>query len=276
MNTVITICAKNYIGLSLILGQSVKKFDKNCQFLIFVADVMSAEDKKRLDVPENVIFSKEVLPISEKLWNEMAFKYNLTEFCTAIKPFCLEWVFENTKSDKVIYFDPDILVYNSLDIIWKQLDKSSFFITPHILTIETEFSGQVKEEGVLFSGMYNLGFIGIKKSDSTKKMLDWWKNRLTYKCYADNLNFYFFDQKWIDFLPCFFSQDEVFICRNLGLNLAPWNYYERKIIDIDGKHFVKSRIVGDIPTVPLIFVHYSGYNYKSLLDNRIEQKTLKV
>lgn len=275
MNTVITICAKNYIGLSLILGQSVEKYNKDCRFLIFVADEMSQEDKIRLSVPDNVVFAREVLPLADSIWDEMAFKYNLTEFCTAIKPFCLEWVFNNTSTDKVIYFDPDVLIYDSLDIIWNILDKSSFLITPHILTIETEFTGQIKEEGILFSGMYNLGFIGLKKTIHVRQMLDWWKNRLTYKCYSDNLNFYFFDQKWIDFLPCFFPEEEVYICRNMGFNVAPWNYYERKLINIDGKYFATSRISKDSKLDPLIFVHYSGYNYKSLLNNRIEQKNIE-
>lgn len=271
MKSVITICAKNYIGLSLILGQSISKYNKDINFYIFVADEMSEEDKKRLDVPSCVYFAKDVLPIEEQLWDEMSFKYNLTEFCTAIKPFCLEWIFNNTKSEKVIYFDPDILVYDSLDLIWNQLDSSSFFITPHIVTIETKFTGQIKEDALLLSGMYNLGFIALRKSSYSKQMLEWWKERLINKCYVDKLNSHFYDQKWIDFLPCFFPQQEVFVSRNLGLNMAPWNFYERKFVEHGGKRYVRNRIIQDTSEDTLVFVHYSGFNYKLLVKNTVEQ-----
>jgi hypothetical protein len=48
---------------------------------------------------------------------------------------------------------------------------------------------------------------------------------------------YFTDQKWMDFLPFLLS-----ISLDLGLNVAPWNFYEREIVNKDNRFFVKNRI----------------------------------
>lgn len=275
MNAIITICAKNYIGLSRILGESIKKTNPDIDFYIFVADEFSDNEKKQYNLPDNVLISKDVLNIKKELWDRLAFQYDLTELCTAIKPFCLEWMFQSQKYNNIAYMDPDILVYDNLQYIWDRLKDKSVFLTPHITSLEENFSGQITEEGLLFSGMYNLGFIALRKTQNTMKLLAWWKNRLVDKCFVDIHNSLFYDQKWIDFLPCTLG-DDVLIDRHLGCNMAPWNFYERKVFIEDGKFFIRSRNTEDKCFYPLLFVHYSGYNYKSLLNDVIEQKNINM
>ncbi len=275
MNAIITICAKNYIGLSSILGESIKASNPDVDFYIFVADEFLDDEKKEYNIPSNVYISKDVLNIPAETWDKMSFQYDLTELCTSIKPYCLEWVFNNKKCDNVLYMDPDILVFNKLDHIWNELGNHSMLITPHVTSIEEKFSGQITEEGLLFSGLYNLGFIGVHNDDNSRLMLKWWQNRLENKCFVDVNKSYFYDQRWMDFLPCFFDT-KVKIDRHLGCNLAPWNFYERRVIEKDNTFYVKNRISGDSVENILLFVHYSGYNYKSLIGNLVEQKNIKL
>jgi hypothetical protein len=89
---IFTICAKNYIGLAQALEKSVQQYNDNVDFYIVVADEL--DTGKEPPVADNVLIAKSVLPIEENLWTNMAFKYNLTEFCTAIKPFSLEYFFK--------------------------------------------------------------------------------------------------------------------------------------------------------------------------------------
>ncbi|RTY83461.1 hypothetical protein EKL97_04045 [Flavobacterium sp. LS1P28] len=269
-----TICAKNYIGLALALEKSIKEHNNDVDFLIFVADEFSDEEKIN-DLPDNIIIAKDTISISQEQWNQMSFKYDLTEFCTSIKPSCFKYVFEKFNPYACIYFDPDILVFNSLDTIFNKLQQHSIIVTPHITTIEDLYTGKLNERNLLYSGMFNLGFLALKRDEYAKKMLDWWEIRLEDRCFQNMMENYFTDQKWMDFLPSFFP-NQLVISHDLGLNVAPWNFYEREIIDIDNSYFVKNRIKKEVDTLyPLTFVHFSGYNYNALINGEIVQGNIK-
>lgn len=269
-----TICAKNYIGLALALEKSIKHHNSDIDFLIFVADEFSDEEKN-LDLPENIIVAKEKIGITEEKWIQMSFKYDLTEFCTSIKPSCFKYIFKNYNPDACVYFDPDILVFNSLNTIFDKLEEYSIMVTPHITTIENIYTGKLNERNLLYSGMFNLGFLALKNDHNSIKMLDWWETRLEDRCFQNMMENYFTDQKWMDFLPSFFPND-LLISHDLGLNVAPWNFFERKIISENNLFFVENRI-DDLnkQRYPLTFVHFSGYNYKALIEGNIIQGNIK-
>ena len=84
MKSVFTIVAKNYIGLAKVLRQSMLEKNEDVSFYIFVAD----EQCDEYEGEKGVLFAKDCVDIDRKTWIDMSFKYSLTEFCTAIKPFC--------------------------------------------------------------------------------------------------------------------------------------------------------------------------------------------
>jgi hypothetical protein len=272
MNCVFTIVAKNYIGLAEVLEKSVRQ-NANCDFFVFVADEMNDVEKNKYSLADNILFAKEKLEIEDSLLEQMAFKYDLVEFCTSIKPACFQYFFDKDKYEKIIYFDPDIYVYNSLDPIFSELENSSILLTPHILTMQTPFVGDYPDHLFLLNGTFNLGFLGLKKSPETEKFLQWWHNRLQNDCFADNDRGTITDQKWINLLPSFFSFPVLNISKNSGMNLAPWNYFEREVSKIGEHYFVSDRnnLNGTKPTL-LLFVHFSGYDYKSFIKNSISHK----
>jgi predicted DNA-binding protein YlxM (UPF0122 family) len=205
----------------------------------------------------------------------MSFKYDLTEFCTSIKPSVFSYFLDNTDYDKIIYLDPDIYIYNSLNTIFEILDNQSIVLTPHITTIQNEFKGDRSESGLLSTGVFNLGFCAIKRSLSSQKMISWWHYRLVDKCYIDSYDSYYTDQKWMDFLPCFFTSDELHVSHHLGMNIAPWNFFEREIFIENDILKVKNR-QGDSKNsiFPVLFVHYSGYNYSELKKGNVIQNNI--
>ncbi len=71
-----TICAKNYIGLAQLLGQSIAKYNYNVDFYIVVADEID-KVTTHIDDPY-ILIAKDILSIDEALWNNMTFKYNST------------------------------------------------------------------------------------------------------------------------------------------------------------------------------------------------------
>lgn len=270
--SVFTICAKNYIGLAQILEKSIKETNPQLDFFIFVADEF---EEYPCELPSNVYISRKVLNIDDSLWEEMSFKYDITEFCTSIKPKCFEYIFE-TGYDKVSYLDPDILVFNSLDIIFDLLNKYEIVLVPHITQMQEKYTGDLPEKSFLYVGSYNLGFCAVKKSENSKKIIAWWHNRLIDKCFSNPHEHYFTDQCWMNMLPCFLSNEKLYIFRHIGVDVAPWNYCEREIVLKDSKLYVKLRNQHDDTLYDLIFVHFSGYDYKKLKEGIVIQRDVHV
>jgi len=261
-----TICAKNYIGLAKVLEKSIKKYSKDIDFLIIVADEF---EKKPL--VSNILIAKDILLFEENKWNELTFKYDLTEFCTCIKPFVFMYLFNSCNYKKICYFDPDILFFNSADVIYDKLDNCEILVTPHNLFLSNNENDNIEDE-IRGNGIFNFGFIGFSRGQYSNSFLEWWGNRLLEKCFADPNKCLFTDQKWGDFLPVCFSFDVLHISRDLGWNVAPWNFGERKILINANKYYVTERDNETDKKNNLIFVHFSGYDYKSLFSGYIQQK----
>lgn len=268
-----TIVAKNYIGLGQILGQSLHRHNPEIDFQIFVSDEFKAKPDH---LPQNVIIAKSVLKqLSEEEWTDMAFKYDLTEFCTSIKPFCFEYLF-SLGYEKAYYFDPDIYVFSSIESIIQSLDSHSVALTPQIAGIHANYTGEHPEWAMNVNGIFNLGFCGIRNNDWGNRVVQWWKERLRDQAFADRSVGQFTDQKWMDWMPGFLG-DQLQVLQSLGMNLAPWNYFERKVCTDKDGHIRVSYRTEDMPqrNDRLVFVHFAGYDYAKLKKGIVSRKRIE-
>lgn len=272
MKCIFTIVAKNYLGLAQLLEASVRQHAPHISFYIFVADEPGTGHQNE-PLPVNAYVSKDHLEIEEERWQEMAFKYNLVEFCTAIKPACFQFLFGKKDAEKVIYLDPDTFLFNSPEEIFQQLDTAPIVVTPHILQPQTPFEGNYADYLFLLNGTFNLGFLALKKSSTSENFLNWWNDRLKNDCFFDNDRGTATDQKWINLLPALFPAESYIISRHAGLNVAPWNFHEREVVSQAGTFFVKQRNSEMGKCVPLVFVHFSGYDYSRIGEGQGVHKT---
>ncbi|WP_108507838.1 hypothetical protein [Polynucleobacter acidiphobus] len=244
---IVTIISANYLAYAKTLALSVKKADHGA-LLVLIADKKASCKEKLEYISEfDYIFAED---IGIQSIHEMAFKYDITEFNTALKPFFLEYVINNI-NDRVVYLDPDVFVYERLTPIQDALQRSSILLTPHSTTPIMD-GLRPSDIDFLRTGVFNLGFIAIKKCDEVKKFLCWWKSRCEKLCFNDTAFGTFVDQKWIDLVPCYFSKVE--ILKIAGLNVAYWNIHERTLSKNNGKFLVNGE--------PLYFFHYSGIDTK--------------
>lgn len=264
-NAIFTVCAKNYLAQALTLKQSVEATNPNTGFFIFLSDAVDGKE-----LPEVILLDESWIP----QWKKMAFKYNVVEFSTSIKPFCIDYLF-NKGYENVLYIDPDIYVYKSLDGIFEILTSKSIVLTPHRCTMFDDMRGPTSELIVSLVGVYNLGFIGIRNDEIGKRVVNWWKNRLHDYCYDDKEQGLFVDQKWMNFVVGYFPND-VHISHNLGFNMAIWNIQERELYLEDGTFKVRS-IEDPTEVYDLTFFHFSGYDpYKpENIDKRVNDYTVK-
>ena len=254
---IFTICAKNYIGLAQILESTVRKYEEETDFFIVVADEFDTTAER----PRSALVAREILSIEGTLWRNMAFKYNLTEFCTSIKPFCIEYFF-NGGYEAVCYLDPDTFLFSDFSYVWAALEENLVVTAPHVTSPQYPYKGDLPDRSFLFNGISNLGFGAFRRSDKVLNVIKWWQDRLKDQCFGEMLWAQCTDQKWTDFFPAFFDSGELMYSNNLGLNLAPWNYFERKVSCESGEWYVESRDGLSDRKDKLVFCHFAGYDYK--------------
>jgi len=182
--------------------------------------------------------------------------YDIVELNTSVKATYFKYLlvkFPDVK--KIIYFDPDIEVFESLDRLLNELETSDIILTPHILTPIRPDDYQPHENLFLQHGIFNLGFIGVNSSkDNVKRFLDWWEARILYQCFKIMEGGFFVDQLPVNLVPIFFKK--VKLLESYGYNMAPWNLHERKLVKAaNGAYSLQDGS-------PLYFYHFSSYNYK--------------
>jgi hypothetical protein len=245
MRVIFTICSNNYLHQAQTLGKSVKMNCSNSKFYIGLADELD----ERINYAE---IDAEIIPIKsiEPTVNYLIQKYNIIEFNTAIKPRYFEYFLHETEANEITYLDPDVCLFGDPNDVTSQYSDAEIFLTPHILT-PIPFDDKKPDEPLFLNyGLYNLGFIHIKKGSHSVKLIDWWKQRTYKKGYDNPAIGLFTDQLWMNLTPLLFSR--VHILTHMGLNMAPWNLHERALTSVDGKFVVNS-------DQPLIFYHFSGF-----------------
>lgn len=176
----------------------------------------------------------------------VAFKFDILELNTNVKPTFLKSLLASGV-DELIYFDPDILVCSSVSFIFDLLRSSSIVVTPHALSPNN--AAPAGEWILLYSGVFNLGFIAVASTEESLRFLTWWEDRCLTEGFVERRNGLFVDQKWINLVPCYY--DRVTILKHPGCNVAYWNLHERGVAK-DGQGWTVNG------SEPLVFYHFSG------------------
>ena len=250
-----TIVSANYLHFGWTLAESFFRFHPDDEFYLLLVDRLPEDFVSRNPAVHVVEVEKLGLPG----FRALAFKYNILELNTAVKPSFLKYLFEKG-ADKVIYFDPDIYLFDSLEVIYDALDTASAVLTPHLLS-PTPDPEHVYENDLLVTGVFNLGFVAVSNSSQGRRFLDWWEERCLQFGFEDLRCGLFVDQKWLIHAPCFF--DNIHILRHAGCNVAYWNLYERALSETAEGYVVNGHS-------PLVFFHFSGY--KPSMPNELSTK----
>lgn len=246
---VYTSICMNYLPKALTLGQSLRESNPDVKFYVVLLEKeIPAEWPEEADkYIDKVILAKD---LGWEDFDKYIFKHSIVEASTSVKGQALVYLLEN-ESDKVLYIDPDIKVYGSLKELEKILDEKDIILTPHLTIPEANKQDIDNNElCALQHGVYNLGFVGVKNGEEGMKFANWWNNRLQLYCYDDIPRGIFTDQRWVDLAPAYF---DVYIMKNPGYNMAPWNLSTRKLSKKGNKILVNGEY-------ELIFFHYSGFD----------------
>jgi len=244
-----TSITNNYLPKARILGHTLKQFHPYWKFIVVISEPVH-ETVNIDNEPFDQVISIHELNIPNL--NSWIFKHTIMEICTAVKGPAAMYIAETTKTNKLIYLDPDIAVFNSLEEISDLLDVHPVLLTPHQTKAETNPDDVLANEVCFLKhGVYNLGFFGVKCDGQGMDFLKWYRDRLSEFCYIDFNWGLYTDQRWCDLAPVLF--DQLHIHRDPGCNVARWNLSQRHLFkDNTGKYIVDDS--------PMKFFHFSGYD----------------
>lgn len=248
---IFTITARNYLAQALTLGDSVEVHHPEAEFTVFVADGLEGLDEGRIRhrlADARAVFEKELI-------EDLAFKYDVTEFCTALKPGIFRHILESgVEVGLVFYLDPDTFLYGRLDGLVDAEPDKTLFLTPHLVDCRLADDNPYPEYRHLWEGIFNLGFCGMRRTPRAFEILDWWHARLRDYAYADLADGLHTDQKWMDYAPAYWGGD-LHVIRHYGVNVAHWNLIERALDTGDEGPTCRGE--------PLLLFHFSGLDFDS-------------
>lgn len=244
-----TIVSNNYLAFARVLAESYRRFHPDAPFFVCVVDEPHL-DLRYSRLPFTTVFAHEIeIP---RFYN-FAFRYEIIELNTAVKPFFLSHLRDVYEIDRVFYFDPDILIQDRLDDLARRLDERVAVLTPHI-TQPLDNDYHPAERTIRQAGVYNLGFLGLRLDERTEDFLDWWEDRLYRYCLVDLPRGVFVDQSWMDLAPAYL--DDVEIVRDPVYNVAYWNLAHRFPRRVEGEWHIDDRRIA--------FTHFSGIDTDDL------------
>jgi len=240
---VFTIVSANYIGFAATLMQSVAEHIPDAERFIVLSDV--PHDFADIDLSATLL-PCDRLGISNidgmKLW------YSVIEFNTAVKPFAFLHFFEKLGFDEACYIDPDILLFSPMTEVFSALRNHSCVLTPHMIH-PLQDGKEPSDLTIMKSGVYNLGFLGLRNDSDGRRLASWWADRCFTNCRIDIAGNMFTDQRWMDLAPAFVSRP--FILRHPGYNIAYWNLLHRSVSRTKAGRWL---VNGE----RLVFFHFSG------------------
>lgn len=245
-----TSAAINYLPKVRKLFASLRKHHPEFELVMALSDGRpEGLDLSREDF-DRIISVDDLDNVPDKL--RWVYFHTIVELSTAIKPFVLQRLLDEPGVARVIYFDPDMVVFDRLDDMLAELDAGNVALTPH-QTMPEESVDAIRDNEIssLKHGIYNLGFLGVRPTDEGKRFAKWWGDRIYHFCVADIPGGLFTDQRWVDFAPAFF--DGVRILKSSRFNVATWNLTTR---EMEGNQARGFRVDGR----PLGFYHFTGFD----------------
>ena len=170
------------------------------------------------------------------------------ELCTAAKGLMLRHLLAMGAA-KVIYFDPNIALFDSVSPVVELLDSHPIVLTPRLSVSARRGPRFSQAETGASDGVYDFGFAAIAGTDAGRAFADWWSDRLSGFCHDELRAERPADRSWGDVIPALFPG--TYILHDEGYNVASWNLEDRPI------HITP---VGDITVhgAPLRFINFAG------------------
>ena len=244
--TICTIASTNYLAYLRTVCQSFLEHHPlgSCHVLFIdefsgkfnpASEPFRAYGTEEMDVPE---------------LRAMSFHYDAFEYSCSLKPYFARHLLRHHGLETLFYLDADTWVTGSFQAALSQLAECDALLTPHLDEPLPMDGLRPNDADMVLSGVYNMGFLGLRNTPNTIRLLDWWAEQLVTDCIIDHRNGLLGDQRFMDQAIQTFPDIQPF--SNIAYNVAYWNLHSRALEQSDGDWQVNG--------APMAMFHFSGYS----------------
>jgi hypothetical protein len=244
---VCTIVTKAYWSHARTLAKSVLAVHPSAQIYVLLADRMDGSFDPATE-PFHTIFLEDLA--YPGTIEQMSFYYTPFEFCCALRGMLHDYMWNKTSADQWIFLDSDIYVVGDMSDITSALSRASLLLNPHNTSPASPEFFHGGELIMLKNGIFNGGFLALRRCEDTGQFIAWFMERLSRYCFM-GLPGMFVDQLWLNHVPNYFRN--VMAYAHPGANLGHWNLYKRKLSKSANGEYLADDL-------PLMFVHFSGWD----------------
>jgi len=252
----ITLFDKNYLSRGLALYQSLSEQCDDFFLYILAMDLETEEYLKKENRNNRMIIPLSQIESFYCELPEIKKERSRAEYCWTLTPYSIQYAIKQYNMESCTYIDADMYFYSDPKVLIDEAGNNSIIITEHRYTPEYD---QTKT-----SGKYCVQFMHFKNDVYGLDALEWWRQRCKEWCYAISRNGKFGDQKYLDDWTTRFRG--VYVPRNIGCGIAPWNMQQYDFFIKDGRIIVSDKITKE--QGELIFVHY--HSLSKCLSNGID------
>ena len=241
-STYCTIFDSGYLARALILYSSLMRWNANAQMGFYCMDDQAAELLEKLGLPRAIVVRHSELATPEL--ERVRPLRSRGEYCWTCKPFAVRHMAQRVPpADWVIYVDADMMFFDDPDKALPGIE-SHYQLTPH------RYSPRFSEYAAT-AGLHNAGYLAARNTAEGMAVIDWWGERCIESCDTQVTGETFADQKYLDRFAELFPYGEG--SAPPGLNAAPWNIENYRVLARDGKVFLDS--------TPLALYHFQGLRF---------------
>ena len=232
----------NYLACGLALYQSLQRHAPGARLWVLCLSEACHETLTALGLPDLVPVRLADFEAADPEVAATRPSRSVIEYYFTLTPAWIRFVLNGEAwLEWVTYLDSDLFFFASPDPIYDEMNGAAFGIIPH------RFARGLEDQRRF--GLYNVGWISVRKRDDGISALDWWRARCIEWCYDRVEGDRFADQRYLDRLPESFAG--VHVIEHLGANLAPWNFADVRLacrneaVEIEGRY-------------QLLFFHFYG------------------
>jgi hypothetical protein len=210
-----TIASLSHLYRAKVLAVSLKIHYPDAKFVFVLV-----EKTIELDEHSHLCFDEVVLAqdIGVDQFTTWMFRYDVNEAACALKGELLAYMLRRFPDEQhIVYLDSDMKLYSRFIEVEQALVQHAIVLTPHS-------TGKPTASSEMF-GIYNTGFLAIRRSPEALQFVDWWREKLRYGCYVDKANKVFLDQAWLNEIPSYIP---TYSLNHPGYNVAFWNLHEKE------------------------------------------------
>lgn len=220
-----------YMRQGLALHRSLIEQRSPFHLWVLCMDAQAHAYLKAADLPHLSLLTLEDIASSDPDIHTAKANRSTVELYFSSKSFLCRHLFDtHPQIDLLTYLDADMFFFSSPEAITREMDGCSVGLTPHRFPPHQKHREQY--------GLFNAGFISIRRDASGLACLDWWRKSCFEWCHDRVSEGRFADQGYLSMMPTRFPG--VHSISSRGINAAPWNISQFSITQ-DTEHVMVER-----------------------------------